>query len=52
MQDLKQFKAIAEQMLELIAEQLRLISLDEEERYILIESAKKTPLGMCYISQA
>lgn len=50
MKDLQEVKAIAQQMLTLSAELLRLVDMDESERRALIENAKKTPRVKYYIS--
>ena len=52
MKDLQPIQAIAREILALSAELLRLIDCDENERRLMIENAKKTPTGMCYISLA
>lgn len=52
MKDLKEVKAIAEQMLTLAAELLRLVDMDESARRKLIEDVKKMPPGRCYIFPA
>lgn len=43
MKDLQKVKAIAEQLLALSIELLRLFDSDEQERNTLIENVKKTP---------
>ncbi len=52
MKDLKEVKAIAEQMLALSAELLRLVDMDETERARLIEDVKKMQSGKYYTSPA
>lgn len=52
MKDLKEVKEIAQQMLALSSELLRLVVMDEQERRALIEEVKKMPSGKFYISQA
>ena len=42
MKDLQKVKAIGEQLLDLSVELLQLFDTDEQERYALIERAKKT----------
>lgn len=48
MNDLQQVKTIAEQLLALSVELLRLFDTDEQERNALIERAKKTVLGRLF----
>lgn len=48
MSDFKEVKAIAEQLLALSVELLRLVDLDESERRRLIEDVKKMPPERCY----
>lgn len=48
MSDFKEVKAIAEQMLALSVELLRLVDMDESERQRLIEDVKKMPAGNYY----
>lgn len=43
MKDLQPLKPIAEQLLALSVELLRLVDTDEQERNALLESVKKTP---------
>lgn len=52
MSDFKEVKTIAEQMLALSVELLRLVDMDETERQRLIENVKKMPTGKYYISRA
>ncbi|MCI8820879.1 MAG: hypothetical protein HFK02_05720 [Clostridia bacterium] len=52
MKDLQEIKAIAEQMLGLSVELLRLFDTDEQERAALIESVKKTPAEKCFTFRA
>ena len=52
MNDFKEVKVIAEQMLELSVELLRLVDTDESERQRLIEDVKKIPSGKYCVSPA
>ena len=47
MKDLQPLKPIAEQMLSLSVELLKVIDTDEQEYKRLIESLKKTPRARC-----
>lgn len=47
MQDLQPFKPIAEQLLALSVELLRIIDTDEQDYKRLIENVKKTPSVKC-----
>lgn len=52
MKDLTHVKEIAQQMLTLSIELLRLVDLDEQERRSFMEQVKKMPRGTCYNSPA
>lgn len=49
---LQHVKEIAEQMLTLSAELLRLVDADERERALVLEEVKKTPGETCSFSRA
>ena len=51
MSNFTEVKAIAEQMLALSVELIRLVDMNESERRKLIEDVKKMPVGKFYISQ-
>lgn len=48
MKDFTHVKEIAQQMLSLSIELLRLVDLDDQERRSFIEQVKKMPRGTCY----
>lgn len=52
MSDFKEVKAIAEQLLALSVELLRLVDMDESERRRLIKDVKKMPAGKYYTFRA
>lgn len=51
MSDFTEVKAIAEQLLALSVELLRLVDMDESEHRKLIEDVKKMPAGKFYTSR-
>lgn len=52
MKDLQPLKPIAEQLLALSVELLKIIDTDEQEYRRLIESVKKTPAEKCFTFRA